>query len=129
MNKKMSVDQFFLQKHPELTQLLRSASKYNDALLKHEQNEIDNLAKYISEIEHVEKNPYEENHANKDKRDKLAKLKSECETQAKLVKQCFENSNGGVGSLASRCKGVVQSYEKCGQDVLEAFVDSRATLT
>ena len=55
-----SSDHYFLQTKPELAQLLQTTAKYNEALLKHEQNEIDSLAKYIKEIEAVEKNPYEE---------------------------------------------------------------------
>jgi len=101
--------------------------------LKHEQNEIDSLAKYIKEIEAAEKNPYEEEFTN----EKLREARRKLETSSRKVKECFEedrrDGEGGGGSsssssssLATRCRAVVLEYEKCGQEALEAFVAARS---
>ena len=126
-----SSDQYFLQTKPELAQLLQTTAKYNEALLKHEQNEIDSLAKYIKEIEAAEKNPYEEEFTN----EKLREARRKLETSSRKVKECFEedrrDGEGGGGSssssssLATRCRAVVLEYEKCGKEALEAFVAAR----
>jgi len=126
-------DHYFLQTKPELAQLLQTTAKYNEALLKHEQNEIDSLAKYIKEIEAAEKNPYEEEFTN----EKLREARRKLETSSRKVKECFEedrrDGEGGGGSsssssssLATRCRAVVLEYEKCGQEALEAFVAARS---
>ena len=96
-----SSDQYFLQTKPELAQLLQTTAKYNEALLKHEQNEIDSLAKYIKEIEAVEKNPYEEDFKSESERETLSAAKRKLETSSRKVKECFEKeseeSGGGRG--------------------------------
>ena len=98
--------------------------KYNEALLKHEQNEIDSLAKYIKEIEAAEKDPYEEEFTN----EKLREARRKLETSSRKVKECFEEDrrDGEGSSLATRCRAVVLEYEKCGQEALEAFVAARS---
>jgi hypothetical protein len=117
-------DHYFLQTKPELAQLLQKTAKYNEALLKHEQNEIDSLAKYIKEIEAAEKNPYEEEFTN----EKLREARRKLETSSRKVKECFEEDRreGEGSSLATRCRAVVLEYEKCGQEALEAFVAARS---
>ena len=125
-----SSDHYFLQTKPELAQLLQTTAKYNEALLKHEQNEIDSLAKYIKEIEAVEKNPYEEDFKSESERETLSAAKRKLKTSSRKVKECFEkesSSGGGIEeSLPTRCRAVVAEYEKCGQEALEAFVAARS---
>ena len=119
-------DHYYLQAKPELTQLLQTATKYNEALLKHEQNEIDSLAKYIKEIETVEKNPYEEDYKSESAREKLRAAKSKLEISSRKVKECFEKESSSSETLPTRCRAVVVQYEKCGQEALEAFVAARS---
>ena len=119
-------DHYYLQAKPELTQLLQTATKYNEALLKHEQNEIDSLAKYIKEIETVEKNPYEEDYKSESAREKLRVAKSKLEMSSRKVKECFEKESSSSETLPTRCRAVVVQYEKCGQEALEAFVAARS---
>jgi len=119
-------DHYYLQAKPELTQLLQTATKYNEALLKHEQNEIDSLAKYIKEIETVEKNPYEEDYKSESAREKLRAAKSKLEMSSRKVKECFEKESSSSETLPTRCRAVVVQYEKCGQEALEAFVAARS---
>ena len=125
-----SSDHYFLQTKPELAQLLQTTAKYNEALLKHEQNEIVSLAKYIKEIEAVEKNPYEEDFKSESERETLSAAKRKLETSSRKVKECFEKeseeSGGREESLPTRCRAVVAEYEKCGQEALEAFVAARS---
>jgi len=125
-----SSDHYFLQTKPELAQLLQTTAKYNEALLKHEQNEIDSLAKYIEEIEAVEKNPYEEDFKSESERETLSAAKRKLETSSRKVKECFEKESSSGGgreeSLPTRCRAVVAEYEKCGQEALEAFVAARS---
>ena len=120
-----SSDHYFLQTKPELAQLLQTTAKYNEALLKHEQNEIDSLAKYIKEIEAVEKNPYEEDFKSESERETLSAAKRKLETSSRKVKECFEKESEESG-LPTRCRAVVAEYEKCGQEALEAFVAARS---
>ncbi len=119
-------DHYYLQAKPELTQLLQTATKYNEALLKHEQNEIDSLAKYIKEIETLEKNPYEEDYKSESAREKLRAAKSKLEISSRKVKECFEKELSSSETLPTRCRAVVVQYEKCGQEALEAFVAARS---
>ena len=122
-----SSDQYFLQTKPELAQLLQTTAKYNEALLKHEQNEIDSLAKYIKEIEAVEKNPYEEDFKSESERETLSAAKRKLEMSSRKVKECFEKESeesGEESRLPTRCRAVVAEYEKCGQEALEAFVEA-----
>lgn len=122
-----SSDHYFLQTKPELAQLLQTTSKYSEALLKHEQNEIDSLAKYIKEIEAVEKNPYEEDFKSESERETLSAAKRKLETSSRKVKECFEKESeesGEESRLPTRCRAVVAEYEKCGQEALEAFVEA-----
>ena len=93
-------------------QLLQTTAKYNEALLKHEQNEIDSLAKYIKEIEAVEKNPYEEDFKSESERETLSAAKRKLEDVFEESERVLREGVGRVGRRRVAITDEVQSSRR-----------------